>query len=304
MPPITCLCPTYGRFDRLRDAVACFLLQDYEGYRKLLILNDAALPIRLCEAGGIDYGGEGMAQVQVLNNRARFMTLGHKRQALLEAAGTPLVAHWDDDDLYLPWHLQMCVAALQAQSWASCAKPGAAWFATGPRAAPQVHGIRHNVFEGQMVFRQEEALALGGYPPKVSGQAAALLAAFKRAGKLYTWNPAPEDTSYVYRWADGLAHVSGKGDTEDSHRLFGAQNQDFGARQPLIPAGDPIAWARERLTGQFRRLGEGMASDAISSTALRRGPSTVVGAMSLPNSSGRTLTSSLWLGSASKVLEP
>ena len=39
-PWVTCLCPTYGRFERLREALACFLAQDYPN-RRLIILNDA-----------------------------------------------------------------------------------------------------------------------------------------------------------------------------------------------------------------------------------------------------------------------
>ncbi|MCK4283144.1 MAG: glycosyltransferase family 2 protein [Candidatus Brocadiae bacterium] len=252
-PAVTCLCPTYGRFERLRDAIACFLLQDYSGEKRLLILNDAPVPLLT---------GPHLPFVQVRNAPTRYPTLGHKRQALLELAETPLVAHWDDDDLYLPWHLRQCVSALlerggpPAQCGTGCVKPGAAWWGVGPREGFELRGPCHNVFEGQMVFGRRRALELGGYPPKVSGQAKALLAKFRKAGELYAWNPADRDISYIYRWAGGLHHISGGGDNVRSHRAFGARNQDFGEAQPLIPAGPaPIeAWARARLRRQFARL--------------------------------------------------
>ena len=119
---VTCLCPTYGRFERLRDAVACYILQSWPR-RRLLILNDAPEPI---EAGP---QAEALG-IEVINNPARFATLGHKRQALLEAAETPLVAHWDDDDLYMPWHLEMLARTLMDRlgEQVYCVKPRAAWW--------------------------------------------------------------------------------------------------------------------------------------------------------------------------------
>jgi hypothetical protein len=200
-PAITCLCPTYRRPGCLPDAVRCFLRQDYPE-RHLLILNDAPEPI---DAGALDLP-EGMGRV--VNAAQRYPTLGHKRQALLEMAATPLVAHWDDDDLVLPWHLSMCVAAWRENPGASCARPNLAWFGVGPSGAWRLRGPCRNVWEGLMVFERERALALGGYALLDSGQAKALLVAFARAGELHTWDPPLWEISYIYRWADGHRHVS------------------------------------------------------------------------------------------------
>jgi hypothetical protein len=213
------------------------LLQDYPG-KRLLILNDAPVPIR---------AGYCPRDVTVINCRPRFATLGHKRQALLELADTPLVAHWDDDDLYLPWHLDRCVNRLTGRPGAGCVKPGRAWFGVGARDAMHIRGLRRNVFEGQMVFERRRALALGGYPPLVSGQAKALLEAFRRAGELHVWDPEPEEISYVYRWGEGQKHISAGADSLRSHAAFGRGNRDFGNGAPLIPKRDAHAWARQRL---------------------------------------------------------
>jgi len=280
---VTCLCPTYGRIERLRDAVACFLLQDYASARAdgaeatLLILNDAPVAITLggrrASVPGVasaDTLAEGLnvsprRRVFVVNWPGRFPTLGHKRQALLEMAWTAVVAHWDDDDLYLPWHLSMCVSTLLERRGMTCAKPSAscvkaqaAWWVTGPREGPfDNRGIHHNVFEGQMVFDRDRALELGGYPPVDSGQAKALLDAFGRAGELHTWNPADEDVSYVYRWGDGADHVSSRKACPPGRAAAG-QDADFGDGRPLIPDGDPRTWARARLHEQFRGLARGV----------------------------------------------
>jgi hypothetical protein len=203
-PAITCLCPTYERPACLRDAVRCFLGQEYPN-RYLLILNDAG------EAIDPDAVGLPPDMGCVMNAPARYPTLGHKRQALLEMADTPLVAHWDDDDLVLPWHLSMCVAAWQAHPAATCVRPNLAWFGVGPRGAWHLRGPCRNVWEGLMVFERERALSLGGYATVDSGQAKVLLEAFARARELHTWDPPLCDISYIYRWSDGHRHVSAGG---------------------------------------------------------------------------------------------
>jgi len=170
-PAVTCLCPTYGRFERLQDAVACFLLQDYPGPKELVILNDAAEPVILCPRLTITADQYLVdAHARVINVRDRFANLGAKRQALLEAARTPLVAHWDDDDLYLPWHLTAAVAALGVAGVAQpppavvpfgCSKSRCGWWALGRRECWELQGgVHHNTFEGQMVFRRDRALEL------------------------------------------------------------------------------------------------------------------------------------------------
>jgi len=239
---VTCLCPTYGRFQRLRDAVACFLRQDYPS-KRLLVLNDAPAPI--------EAGADG---VQVVNARGRLESLGAKRQRLLELAETPLVAHWDDDDIYLPWHLSALVEAYRAHG-AACVKPGAAWYAKGPREIIEMRGVHHNTFEGQMLFERERALELGGYPPTDSGQAAALLARFREAGELYTWNPPDERVSYIYCWADGLGHISAIGNVGGGAADFARRNRDFGGPGiSLVPDTNPHRWAARRLGAIFRNV--------------------------------------------------
>jgi len=305
LPLVTALCPTYGRFQRLREALACFLAQDYPN-KQLIILNDAPVHLEAPEASG----------VHVLN-LPPFPNLGAKRQALLaeaipfcnqgvihrgwetdvgfadeweEAEMPRFCAHWDDDDLYLPWHLSICVEALMSWGAAfdnesgetpdlpnthrvgaaspprlspariSCVKPHGAWY--WPSVAPglrspgeggaakegrpdgQVHGIHHNVFEGQMVFDRQRALDLGGYSQKHSGQAADLMVRFVKAGEFRKFEPKP-GPSYVYRWDRRIGHISAlassrKGMEEGRNvtalKEFQRRNTDFGDGQPLTPA--------------------------------------------------------------------
>jgi len=243
-PLIAALCPTYGRFSRLRESLACFLAQDYPN-KQLIILNDA--PVKIADPSF----RIGLSNVNVLNEPG-YPNLGSKRQALLESAGglVPgpaqsgmLCAHWDDDDLYLPWHLSSCVRALyagvaQAPSPVACVQPHGAWYMPDG----EVHGIHHNVFEGQMVFDRQAALDLGGYPPKHSGQAKDLLWEFREAGQFKQFEPSP-GPSYVYRWDHDLGHISAIGNKGTALERFQQQNRDFGNGEPLTPADVTPHWA-------------------------------------------------------------
>jgi len=273
-PMVVCLCPTYGRFSRLRESLACFLAQDYPN-KQLIILNDA--PVQL---GAVD-----APDVHLLN-LTQFANLGEKRQTLLEEAvpfcnqreGAELpvyCAHWDDDDLYLPWHLSSCVEALQAgvaqpPSAVKCVQPHGAWYMPDG----EVHGIHHNVFEGQMVFDRRAALDLGGYPPKHSGQAKDLLRKFREAGQFKQFEPWP-GPSYVYRWDHDLGHISAIGNRPGALDSFQGRNQDFGEGEPLTPADLTPNWnavlasARKALSTEDYEAFEERLNRCASATSLQ-----------------------------------
>jgi len=254
MPQVTCLCPTYGRFQRLCEALACFLAQDYPD-KHLIILNDAPERIVLpgagtgnlfadlhCEAAGVQARPDG---VVVVSGAPSFETLGHKRQALLEIAQTSLVAHWDDDDLYLPWHLSEAVAAIQEGSL-DCTKVRSAWLMEDER----IVGTHDQGNDGSMVFRRQAALDLGGYRLSQTGQSIGLLHRFEKEGR------------YAPFGDNGLRSVAvrrapGHNLEARTPKAFRAANTDFGDGRPLTPADLRPLW--QAVTNGTRRL---LPSDA------------------------------------------
>ena len=217
LPAITCLCPTYGRFQLLRRALACFLAQTYPN-KQLLILNDAPKAIE-------DPLEELPAAVFWV---PPFENLGEKRQSLLEGAHTPLVAHWDDDDIYLPWHLDDCVDALALG--VGCTKVRSAWVLNDG----QITGRHYMGNDASMAFWRNRALALGGYPRTQTRQNIGLLHKFEAADD---YRPLSQGKllSFVRDGKPGaLGHNLGRGN-------FHEMNQDFGDGQPLTPVDlDPL----------------------------------------------------------------
>lgn len=107
---LVCLCPTYGRPRALlENSIACFLHQNYPANKRRLIILD--------DLGNIaEQKGDGW---KVYSTQVRFPSLPHKYARLLELCGDDwdAVVVWDDDDIYLPWHLSAHAAALAQHGW-------------------------------------------------------------------------------------------------------------------------------------------------------------------------------------------
>jgi hypothetical protein len=248
-PKIACLCPTYGRANLLLDAVACFLLQDYPGALELVVCNDSGISLRI----GSAY--EEGRTIKMINLADRFSNLGAKRQYLLSQTDAYIVTHWDDDDLYLPWH----ISNLHANLWAHeqqaklyrrpavlCVKPKLAWFMPmKTRCVFQMRGLHANNFEGQMMFYRKAALSFG-YSEKDSGQALDLMNRFDQLKALMVPDLG-NFSSYVYRWS-GIGHVSRAG--RDG---FTALNRNMALEGDYYRKLDR-KWAMERLLIIFHEM--------------------------------------------------
>lgn len=104
-PKVSVIIPTYNRPDRLRTALASLATQTYQDF-EIIVVNDAGSDVGSIVAACVD--------------RHRIMTITHDRNRGLAAArnsglraakGT-YIAYLDDDDRYLPHHLETLVAYL------------------------------------------------------------------------------------------------------------------------------------------------------------------------------------------------
>ncbi len=236
---ITAICPTYGRFELLRAAVGCFVTQTHAD-RDMLILNDAPVPIE-CDVPG----------VRVINNTHDFGSLGGKYAHMLDEAEGDVIAHWEDDDLYLPWHLASAAEAMDEPRLATkgdtipnrvpfpgVVKPRLSWCVVWDGERWKLGGRTNALCEASTVYHFAAWTYCGGYRPEHSTHSRATLLQADSMGMLRRYDPRP-CTGYVFcRLHPGIRHGSGLLDRRDGKAIFEAGNKDFGDGQPLTPVFD------------------------------------------------------------------
>lgn len=197
---IVCLCPTYGRHpDLLRNTLACFMAQTYKN--SFLFFYDDLGNIE--PFAGTDWG--------VISTPNRSPHLPHKYHTMLQImddmnVACDAVAIWDDDDVYLPHHLQAMADTLQSRPWS---KPSYVFSTYGAPEGETALEPATGRFHGSMGIRLEYLRERGGWPQSdratFDQEIIKELDAKKPGDPLDKWDP-----SYVYRWADtGAVHCSG-----------------------------------------------------------------------------------------------
>lgn len=198
LPPVSCMCLTYGRPSLLEEALQSFLLQDYEGPKELVILNDCAE-----QALVFDH-----AEVHVVNVSRRFRTVGEKRNACAALTSHDLLFVWDDDDVYLPHRLSYSVRMLNPEK--RFFKPSKALTLNNG----QIGGPTANLFHSGACFTKSLFDEADGYRHMGSGQDLDLELRFEKIigrGKNYN-QIRPAEIYYLYRWGgSGSYHLSAFG---------------------------------------------------------------------------------------------
>lgn len=220
-----------------------WLAQDYVGPRELVIFSTSPVPIVL----GEDLAG--MPNVRLVNapQTADFepwTSLGQVRNAALDYGDGFLFSCWDDDDLFLPWHISQCVAG-----WASCGKqawkPEKSLFSTD---GGKTFALAGNAMEASIIA-ELEVVKKFGFSENQSGAEhvqGGWLDQVKGAGQLHVAQAPP---SYGYVWGDGLHKTSGAIDNADNFANHMAASDDFGDGRPLAPA--TLDELRERFAAAF-----------------------------------------------------
>lgn len=199
----------------LREAVTCFLEQDYEN-KELIILNNHPVGLRV-----------DLPQVTIIN-RPGFPTLGDCRNFLLNMAKGEFVRTWDDDDLYMPWAISQGVEGMLIGNSCDAFKPHLSWFSKGdwPNVIMELGG---NQYEASWTTWTDVAKK-HGYKSSGGDEHSPL---FAMAIREETVRP-----SYIYRWDTPLHRISGllgSVTIEEQHRIHMEANQDHGDGIPLTP---------------------------------------------------------------------
>jgi hypothetical protein len=156
---IAACCITWNRPHELGRLIESFKRQDYP-YRFLTILDDAGqYPDQPC--------GD---RWQIISVNRRFRTIGEKRSACvgLTPDHADMLAVFDDDDLYLPWALSSCVAALESAPWAQArvVLEWDGWISSQSWHKQETFNRKDPFrpgYHSAWSFRREAYVAIGGY---------------------------------------------------------------------------------------------------------------------------------------------
>jgi len=198
---IAAVCVTYKNPIQLGWMIQCFLEQDYEGPRELVILDDAGqYPAEL--------SGD---RWTLVSSRRRFRTLGEKRNAAigLISPDTEGICVWDDDDIYLPWALTACAASLEKAPWS---RPSQVLHEDRGRRLQLRRHLTGGFYHGGWAYTRDAWGKARGYPCKNNGEDLAFRDRMKAAG-VREVDPIRLgfDPFYIYRWGPGSFHLSGMG---------------------------------------------------------------------------------------------
>jgi hypothetical protein len=131
---------TYARHALASEALACFLQQSSLSQATLLIYNQHPVPLKFDHP-----------RVRIVNEAPPAGSLRFIRRRMLDLADPDAnyIHFWDDDDLYLPWHLEDCLKHIGSHvAW----RPSPCWMLMG-----DVTFSRHlnSRFEGSWMFRAD-----------------------------------------------------------------------------------------------------------------------------------------------------
>lgn len=203
---ISCLMPTYNRMGTpaeyvVHEALECFMRQDHLD-SELIICNDTPGQTLVFDH----------PRVRIFNT-PRFANLSAKIQFMIDQAKGDLLCRWDDDDIHLPHRLSYSLTKLaENKEW----RPSNYFFDCGHLKEVNGAGNSH-----VMSLWRRSVLAdfigenQGVYPQGFSGmEDQAFNRELRNAGISQEGERIPaQEIYYLYRWATGGYHLSGKGDS-------------------------------------------------------------------------------------------
>lgn len=191
MMRVACFCPTYARPELVENTIALFLGQDYDGPKKLFVLDD-----------GGQLEAENTEELQIVSTSRRYRSLPLKYDALsdMAAAWNPdIVTIWDDDDLYLPHHLSSAVSVLAINgAWV---KPDWVWSTYS--GSPVIESAVGR-FWASATMRWNAWVRMGGVPRthRADFDQQFMSVATRLYGEALPQCTDPLETSFCFRWQD------------------------------------------------------------------------------------------------------
>jgi glycosyltransferase involved in cell wall biosynthesis len=201
---ISVLMPTYARPEFLTEAIEGFLRQTYTD-SELVILND-------WRGHTIHFDHP---RVRIFNSvEPRRKTLGEVRNLLFSMAKGDIVTDWDDDDIYLPRHLEHALSLMPLYRGGNVCKQRWQWKWSvktnkGFRITPA--GYMHTV-----LMKREARIKIGGYAHQSRHSDKEILMRLLKGGHLSGPSAMHYEPTFIQRLGTGREHVSGLGNEGES----------------------------------------------------------------------------------------
>jgi hypothetical protein len=221
---------TYGRHACVERSIGMWLSQDYKYEKELIVFNTAPEPLLpgslLSEMDNVFF-----IHAPKHGSGKDWESLGEVRNAALQYCSGFLYSCWDDDDLFLPWHLSQ-----GKRAWRECGK--IAWkpeHSLFSQDGGRTYKLAGNSMEASFLVRLD-FVKEHGFSEKQSGAEhvqGGWLDKARELGEVCVENIRP---SYAYVWGDGLHKTSGAIDNPNNFEHHKAASTDFGEGVLVVPA--------------------------------------------------------------------
>ena len=196
-PSVTCLQLSYGRPQLSVEAVECFLKQTYSN-KKLIIVNTHPSPVYFDEP----YNNIEVHNIKPLNKLSDVYRYG------LDLITSDYFCIWDDDDLFMPWHIEDRInTAIEHSEFDAIGHTHCVFSCDGI-----IKELAQNMFVAQYLYKNN------GIRPD-AGIACWDVNWHDKPWKRFNFT-FPLKPSYVYRWGTGENHISGLAGENGQHEIY------------------------------------------------------------------------------------
>jgi glycosyltransferase involved in cell wall biosynthesis len=206
LPLVTCITPTYGRFDLLNDMLWCWTTQTYEN-KELIIVNDQENLTIVCH----------VPNVKIINIQERFVGLGAKRNFTIEQASpeSEFICPFDDDDLFFPEHISFLMQDFFIYPELQRTR-NTLHFVSVDGHSFNISNVSGNTYFGASCFRRKVFMDHKLNDHFTMGEDTSF---FEKHGLSTHMIDNPLKSSFIYRRGMGIPHASEITDmTNDIHR--------------------------------------------------------------------------------------
>lgn len=227
---VSAKCITHGRTHFLEESLYSFLIQEYDDFHELIIVNDCPFQNLIFDH----------PKVKIFNFKDIFPTIGEKENFAIEQCSGDLIAVFDDDDIALSNHLSNIKKFWKEDTNLLHWQKGA--FYNDPNIT-SITGLGNS----GIIYSKKAWLEIGKSPVMNAGGDTVLVNSLHSLGRNKVVNASPPDNeiSWFYRWSlpqnGGVYHQSGLGFDDGKKPNVVERNAIYvrGLRNKgLIPEGD------------------------------------------------------------------